>query len=305
MRSLALLLLCWPSLALGQPADGPDDPTGGLADFTGVTLGALPVPDEQHSKLFALIDESAAAKPSTGILYIATAQRDARFRRVHDLFVDGNYLMRAASVVEDYVKVPGGLRVIMGECGELNAVYVPSRRAVVVCHELVAHFADHFHTKFPGDKARVGRAVVSATVFAFFHELGHAFFDIFKFPNLGSEEDASDRIAALLMLELGIEAAQRTLEGAEGLLALAKLGEAPAWDVHGFGPQRFFNAACLVLGAAGPNARLTGHADFNRDRAPRCVGEYGRARASLDQMLRPHHKRPMSRLERLLERNSD
>lgn len=302
MRALALMLLCWPTAVFAQAASGPNDPTGGLADFSAVTLGAVPVPDAQHTKLLALIDGSEAAKPASGITYIAVAERDAKYRRVHDLFVEGNYLMQAARVVEDRVNVPGGLRVIVGECGELNAVYVPSRRAVVVCHELIAHFADHFRAKYPGDAARVGRAVVSATVFAFFHELGHAFFDVFGLPNLGSEEDASDRIAALLMLELGVEAAQRTLEGAEGLLALAKLGDTPVWDVHGFGTQRFFNVACLVLGAAGPNARLTGHDAFNRDRAPRCVGEYGQARASFDKMLAPHDKRGRSRLDRLLER---
>lgn len=301
MRALALMMLCWPTAVFAQAASGPDDPTGGLADFSGVTLGAVPVPDAKHTKLLALIDGSEAAKPASGITYIAVAERDAKYRRVHDLFVEGNYLMRAARVVEDRVNVPGGLRVIVGECGELNAVYVPSRRAVVVCHELIAHFADHFRAKYPGDAVRVGRAVVSATVFAFFHELGHAFFDVFEFPNLGSEEDASDRIAALLMLELGVEAAQRTLEGAEGLLALAKLGDTPVWDVHGFGTQRFFNVACLVLGAAGPNARLTGHDAFNRDRAPRCVGEHGQARASFDKMLAPHDKRGRSRLERLLQ----
>lgn len=304
MRALALLLLlvCWPTVVFGQASTGPSDPTGGLADFSGVTLGAVPMPDARHTKLFALIDGSGSAKPDSGITYIASVEKDAKYRRVHDLFVEGNYLMQAARVVEDRVKVPGGLRVIVGECGELNAVYVPSRRAVVVCHELIAHFADHFQAKFPGDSARVGRAVVSATVFAFFHELGHAFFDVFKFPNLGSEEDASDRIAALLMLELGVEAAQRTLEGAEGLLALAKLGDTPVWDVHGFGTQRFFNVACLVLGAAGPQARLVGHDAFNRDRAPRCGAEYGQARASFDKMLGPHDRRAGSRLERLLER---
>lgn len=302
MRALLMLLWCWPTVVFAQSSTGPNDPTGGLADFSGVTLGAVPVPDAQHTRLLGLIDGTAAAKPESGITYIAVAERDARFRRVHDLLVEGNYLMQAARVVQDRVKVPGGLRVITGECGELNAVYVPSRRAVVVCHELIAHFADHFRAKYPGDSVRVGRAVVSATVFAFFHELGHAFFDIFELANLGSEEDAADRIAGLLMLELGVDAAQRTLEGAEGLLALSKLGETPVWDVHGFGAQRFFNVACLVLGAAGPQARLVGHDAFNRERAPRCVAEYGQARTSFDKMIGPHDKRPKSRLERLLER---
>ena len=254
-------------------------------------------------KFFALIDGTNPSKPARGITYIAIGEQAGKYKRVHDVFTDGNYLMRAANVIESAIEVPGGLRVIMGECGELNALYVPSRRAVVICHELVAHFADHFRAKYTQNPERIGPAVVNATIFAFFHELGHAFFHIYDFPNLGSEEDAADRIAAMLLLEQGEAAAERTLEGAEGLLALAKLGAAPHWDVHGFGEQRFFNVACLVLGALGPNARLVGQDDFNKNRAPTCSKEHAQAARSLDRFLAPFYRKAKakSRLEALLE----
>lgn len=292
MRSfgwLPAVALAWAAGAPGAHAEPgtPERVPGAAADFSGVTLGGdLPEGDPNSVRLKALIDGTDGLAGMPGIVLV---QRDSEdFARLHDVFVTRGYLATVVRDLSQRIKIPGNLRIVVGDCGEVNASYIPSERAIALCHEVIAYYADNFRALYPKDPERVGIATVSATTFSLLHELGHAFFDIFGLPNLGSEEDAADRIAALLLLEQGGPAIVQVMEGARGLQALGKLGAA-TWDVHAFGDQRFYNVACLVLGSTHrTDAILTGEDEFNEGRAGGCVREYDRARASLDLFLAPY-----------------
>lgn len=286
---LSAMSLAWTVGVAGARAESgmPERVPGATADFSGVTLGGeIPEGDPNNTQLKALIDGSDGLSGMPGIVLV---QRDSEdFARLHDVFVTKGYLATVVRDLSRRIQIPGNLRIIVGDCGEVNASYVPSERAIAICHEVIAYYADNFRALYPKDPERVGIATVSATTFSLLHELGHAFFHIFGLPNLGSEEDAADRIAALLLLEQGDTAITQVMEGARGLQALGKLGAA-TWDVHAFGDQRFYNVACLVLGSTHrTDAILTGEDDFNEGRARGCMREYDRARASLDLFLAPY-----------------
>jgi hypothetical protein len=286
---LSAMSLAWtvgPAAARAETST-PERVPGATADFSGVTLGGeMPDGDPSRAQLKALIDGTDGLSGMPGIVLV---QRDSEdFARLHDVLVTKGYLATVVRDLHQRIKIPGNLRIVVGDCGEVNATYIPSERAIAICHEVIAYYADNFRALYPKDPERVGIATVSATTFSLLHELGHAFFDIFGLPNLGSEEDAADRIAALLLLEQGDPAIVQVMEGARGLQALGKLGAA-TWDVHAFGDQRFYNVACLVLGSTQrSDAILNGEDEFNEGRAPGCVREYDRARASLDLFLAPY-----------------
>lgn len=106
--------------------------------------------------------------------------------------------------------------------------------------------------------------VISNTIFALLHEMGHAIIRDFDVPLLGMEEDSADTLAALIMLSGG--AAGATAEDTQKLtraLALAALGNALIWkggheqkdqeilfwDQHDLSVRRASRIACLIYGS--------------------------------------------------------
>jgi hypothetical protein len=136
--------------------------------------------------------------------------------------------------------------------------------------------------------------VISNTIFALLHEMGHAIIRDFNVPLLGMEEDSADTLAALIMLSGG--AAEASAEDTQKLtraLALAALGNALIWkggheqqdqeilfwDQHDLSVRRASRIACLIYGS---NPELYGWvadaAKMPDRRRDNCEDEYAVAR---------------------------
>lgn len=136
--------------------------------------------------------------------------------------------------------------------------------------------------------------VISNTIFALLHEMGHVIIRDFDVPLLGMEEDSADTVAALIMLSGGHAGA--SAEDAHRMtraLALAALGNALIWkggheqkdqeilfwDQHDLSVRRASRIACLIYGS---NPELYGWvADAARmpdRRRDNCEDEYALAR---------------------------
>jgi hypothetical protein len=106
--------------------------------------------------------------------------------------------------------------------------------------------------------------VISNTIFALLHEMGHVIIRDFDVPLLGMEEDSADTLAALIMLSGG--SAGANAEDTQKLvraLALAAVGNAMIWksgleqknaeilfwDQHGLSARRASRIACLIYGS--------------------------------------------------------
>lgn len=303
--------------AHAQPAPTPDrpvlrrledllaaqpDPLGGDADLRGVTMVGVPLlPEAEANQRLNDVAKIAALRitPATGIdiAYFASARPE--LAPVHDAFERGRYLDHMLGVIDRELALPTTLRVVMADCGQVNAAYLNGRGTLVVCHEVVASFVDQFRARYANDPAGLGKAVVSATVFTTLHEVGHALVELLRLPILGNEEDAADRIAAVYLLRDPDIGADRALAAADATGAMASID----WDVHPMGTQRRYNIMCLALGALNdPRIAMVGEDDFNKNRLRGCPAEHERARESLDRLLAPHYrwKKQNPRLEALV-----
>ncbi|PIN75849.1 hypothetical protein COV18_01565 [Candidatus Woesearchaeota archaeon CG10_big_fil_rev_8_21_14_0_10_37_12] len=187
--------------------------------------------------------------------------------------------------------LPYDVQIVFSECKEVNAFYFPAQKQVVMCYELMNYFADLFEEFVDSDEEH-GRAVLSATYFVFFHELGHAVIDIFNLPVTGKEEDAVDQLATVILAEGSFEMQEAALAGALffGLSGVeTDVQDLAFWDEHSLDLQRFFNVACWVYGS---------NSDFAdpvldvlpKERAIGCKEEYAQIKYSWFELLKQHMK---------------
>src|SRR5262249_8971022 len=163
------------------------------------------------------------------------------------------------------------------QCDTLNAFYNPNDNSINICLEYPNFFNDELAafvegklyydkakrrwTKTPNDKTVLlkprfpmtrAEAAVGDFLGTFFHELGHAVFDLLQVPVLGREEDAADEFATLIMVQFGPEVARTAIKGtlAEWDLQaqIEALGRYPYYDEHSTNLQRIGIYLCIAYG---------------------------------------------------------
>jgi hypothetical protein len=138
----------------------------------------------------------------------------------------------------------------------------------------------------------LGQHVGAVNSFILEHEFGHALIANFKLPVLGSEEDAADTIATVLLLKApqggkyDAFAAQfwADFSGRQNPPAVADYA-----DVHSLDLQRSFDILCDVAGASRSlMQQVASLGALPRSRLVTCPQQYQQAVDSLTQELRPH-----------------
>jgi hypothetical protein len=109
-------------------------------------------------------------------------------------------------------RLPRTLTLKLEGCdGDSNAWYEDD--AVTVCYEYLDDIWRNAPAKTTADGLTPIDAVLGPLLDVFFHETGHALFDMLKLPVLGREEDAADQLSAYLMLQFGKAEARRLILG--------------------------------------------------------------------------------------------
>lgn len=161
----------------------------------------------------------------------------------------------------------------------------------------------------PATRERLDAFVLANTRFALLHELAHHLIDVLDLPVAGREEDAADRLAALLMQPTGPGSGPED-EVLSSANASALVWVAYAWinsgqdvlgperqrmvwyDAHSVGPQRGFDILCLTYGSNPERFALTvqdpeiGIPDQARLR--NCIAESQSNARTWQQLLGPH-----------------
>lgn len=176
------------------------------------------------------------------------------------------------------------------DCGEANAFYQtePQNRQIVMCYELIVKMTEDFEKlNKSGLEAALSDAIY-ASIFVFYHELGHALIDVLQLPVVGKEEDAVDQFSAIILLNSEAEElAQKTILNAAAWFGIKP--EIPAWDEHAPNDVRFYYLVCLVYGSDTKKYEpLTDTKILPQARASRCPREYEKIAASWSKLLLPH-----------------
>jgi len=219
---------------------------------------------------------------------------DVKFRPIYDALRRRQVLERLQAFLSP-LRLPRELMVRLAQCGAETVPY-QSGGPVTICYEIVQRIVDITleNSKEPEEQTMV---IDGTFVEAVLHELAHAVFDLLQVPIWGREEDAADRVAALIMIQFGDKVAVTTIAGTAKFFEYSKR----AWtggdfaEVGSTEAQRFYNYLCIAYGGdpitfrfvaprPGPSqmARLPAH------RAERCAREFEQVRHAFDLRIMPY-----------------
>jgi len=213
--------------------------------------------------------------------------------RLRDLLVEARVLEQVQEILSPF-RLPNPLPISMESCGESDARYLYDEARIKICYEYI----DDIWKDMPAETTAAGVTPIDATVGpladAFFHEFGHAIFDLHKIPVLGREEYAADTMSAMLMLFLAKGEARRLIMGAaywytDDLETNVTIKPKEFSSVHGTPHQRFFNLLCIAYGSDHETfADLVEKGFLPEERAEDCKGEFQQAAYAFDRLIRPH-----------------
>lgn len=178
------------------------------------------------------------------------------------------------------------LSIGLRSCGQPNAFYVPNRREITMCYELMDEIIDGGRSSFRGlTSEQLAPIVVNVFGFILLHEFGHAVMHLGQIPTFGREEDNADQIAAYMLLS-------QVLPSQSANVADASVYAIGAWfnnksstyisrhqmaGEHSLPQQRAFNFACIALGKDFARYKRAAQSlKLPAERAARCGEEWDR-----------------------------
>lgn len=288
IRRLALplaLIVLTAAAAAGQPPAPPPAPSPEAAPAVAVPPAPTPPPPAPDRGDFKVVYEKA---------------KNPDYRGLQEVFRGTQLLEETAKALNEKLALPVDVTVTLRECGAADAAYEPDRHRISICYELVDAFAGLFlgHSGKAPDASQAGAAVAGATLFALFHEAGHALIDLYHLQGKEKEEETADQLATLVLTGSGKQGATTAIDSASTLLVLARdtaargaLAKVPFWSGHGFDERRLANMICWAYGK-NPQGLQEQLADGTllAGRAEGCAAEYGKIAEGWAEPLAPYLK---------------
>jgi hypothetical protein len=218
------------------------------------------------------------------VSYVAPS--DAKFQPMYER-------LKSLRVLEEFrqflapLRLPRKLAIKFAQCGAATHSYVPGQ-GVTICYE----FIDEIGQLVPIDSDR-DTMLVGTFVQVMLFDVSLAVFDLLEVPVWGRENDAADRLAALLMLQFGEDIAFKTVVGVANFFVLSK----KTWtgsdfaDINSPDAQRFYNYICVAYGGDPRTFSFLVKKDkeiLPKERAERCGDEYEQVRTAFYLRIMPH-----------------
>jgi hypothetical protein len=189
------------------------------------------------------------------------------------------------------------ITISFSQCDTSNAFYDPEKRHISICYELVEDLNKSF-ANITDSKEELEARVLGAIIFTFYHELGHAFVDIYHLPITGKEEDAVDQLSTYILVNGTEEGEFAALSGADAFLLEShkdrkNLTSLAFYGEHSLSEQRFYNVLCWVYGHNSKKYQyLVDEDELPKERAEACEDEYKRLSRAWTLLLTPYRLRP-------------
>jgi len=231
----------------------------------------------------------------TGLRAVYLPSKDKNYDAYRQVFQEERIFDLLADELNKVIKFPRVIDIQMSDCGTANAFYDDKAGRIIMCYELLAYYLELF-SPTTKDNDELGTKVIGATLFVFFHELGHALRHQLNIPVTGSEEVAVDELATLLLIAMGDDGIAAAFSGAEWFaLEGGKLDkdatELPFWGEHALDQQRFYNITCLIYGSAPKDFDwLVKDKVLPGARADVCPRDYKQKTAAWDTLLKDHFR---------------
>jgi len=207
------------------------------------------------------------------LIYVQTSSEWAE--SYESWLYDLQYFENLIIDLNNIYKLPYDVDVFLMECDESNAWYYDDPHdnynpEIVMCYELMYdtdyRFTQYYEREYGYDWSTdeqfndLDYSVLNVIDNVFYHELGHAFLDIYDITYSGTQENVADQFAAYYSLEFPY------LDDPENTVGQDVMTDA-AWDywliseeypdlpvtayadTHALDKQRFYNLACWTYGA--------------------------------------------------------
>jgi Putative metallopeptidase len=193
----------------------------------------------------------AGAQGTTSAIKISYEDpQDIKLRAVQERLKKRQVLERLQKFLSP-LKLPRELTVRTAQCGGLVIPY-QAGQTVTLCYEYVAQVEKQAPP--PNNIGFLGAAfvtrdmaIVGPVVHALLHDVSRVIFDMLEVPVWGNVVDASDHLAAFIMLQFGADVAQKTLFGTAWFLATTQ-EEFDPLNVSPYVQQRYYNMLCMAVG---------------------------------------------------------
>lgn len=202
-------------------------------------------------------------------------------------------LEHVAESLNEELALPRDVTLSAEQCGTVNAYYDPKAKRLILCYELVSHFAEMYQHIEGQSVEEFVSGVFSAMVLVLYHEIGHSLIDVFDIKTPGRPEDVVDQLAVYILLKKEKEeGARMAMRGARYFALSARergADEIAFWDEHSTDETRFFNIYCWIYGSDRDKyASLVDSGILPAQRASRCAEEYTQLSEGWGRLLQPH-----------------
>jgi Putative metallopeptidase len=218
-----------------------------------------------------------------------------------DVYPAVSRALQRSQVFEEWAKylsqlfiLPRDITLSFQECGTGSTHYDAAKSQITMCYELLEEFRQDFESL--GMPAANGTSApiraVSAGVFVFLHELGHALIHDLDLPVLGRSEDGADQFATVVLSLDGKDHSIITWSAATQLaINQRQVGQTAASDEHSSPLQRFYNIACISYGSNPSDYPELPEVVLPTSRRSQCVGESQQITRSWARLMLPHVRR--------------
>ncbi|MEO8073941.1 MAG: DUF4344 domain-containing metallopeptidase, partial [Acidobacteriota bacterium] len=210
-------------------------------------------------------------------------------------FKDQKIIDDVTDNLNNVLALPTDVNVTFKDCGKINAWYRSDTKTITFCYE----FMEYFHEKalaMGKTEEQANNIMVGATLFFFFHELGHCLIDVYDLPATGREEDSVDQLSTYILMDSEDDYGETS--AISGVLMFHAMAEDEQLSVqlfsdeHSLSSQRAYNLACWTYGKDPDKYSFFIEAELLPEaRAARCPKEYEKLSSAWQRLTDPWIKK--------------
>lgn len=257
-------------------------------------------PSSEEVKRMADRQGQATAQDKGNFKIVYADPQNEKYSRMNASLKRSGALEQLADELNAAVALPEDVTVVFKQCGEADARWSPKDHSIYMCYELMDDVAQRLMPLANGGQD-MEEAVGGATMFVFFHEVGHCLFDLLKLPSNGRQEEAIDQLAAYVFVDCADDQIEKiALKGAYlwghkydelSQTGATESGLNQPWaDEHAFNAQRFYSIICWVYGHDPSKYQDMVNNLLPEARAALCPQEYARVSNAWATPLKPFLK---------------
>jgi Putative metallopeptidase len=243
--------------------------------------------------------KSPASPAETGLTVVYGESKDPESRAIVQRYQQSHQIEQWADLLNRRVRLPRNIKVIVKDCGKVNAFYSPTDHTITLCNEFTKSSMALFkQSKYsPQDAAEKADRVNG---FTFFHEAGHMLINELDLVITGREEDVADQFASFALLN----EPEFKRQGPAMLQAAAqrwrlkgtKVTDKSLMDEHPLNDQRVYALLCtLYINDPDGYAPTVGKLGYTTRRLRKCRKEYRQVNRAWRSLLKPHLKQPYAK----------